>query len=76
MTEYTLKEIILNNLDKFLLQLSNSFAYVDNEYKIKLGGIYNYIDLLLFNIEFNCYIVVELKVTELKKIILVKYKHI
>ena len=38
-----------------------------NEYKIKLGDRYNYIDLLLFNIEYNCYVVVELKVTELKK---------
>ena len=32
-----------------------------------MGDRYNYIDLLLFNIEFNCYVVVELKVTELKK---------
>ena len=35
--------------------------------KIKIGNDYNYIDLLLFNIEFNCYVVVELKVTALKK---------
>lgn len=41
--------------------------YVGNEYKIKLGDRYNYIDLLLFNIKFNCYVVVELKTTELKK---------
>ena len=40
---------------------------VENEYKIKVGNNYNYIDLLLYNIEFNCYVVVELKVTELKK---------
>ena len=32
-----------------------------------MGDRYNYIDLLLFNIEHNCYVVVELKVTELKK---------
>lgn len=38
-----------------------------NEYKIKLGNNYNFIDLLLFNIKFNCYVEVELKVTELKK---------
>ena len=41
--------------------------FIDNEYKIKIGNSYNYIDLLLFNIEFNCYVVVELKVTNLKK---------
>ena len=32
-----------------------------------MGDRYNYIDLLLFNIEYNCYVVIELKVTELKK---------
>ena len=40
---------------------------MENEYKIKIGNTYNYIDLLLYNIEFNCYIVVELKTTKLKK---------
>ena len=66
-SEYALKEFILNNIDSFLLQLGNGYSYVGNEYKIKIGNTYNYIDLLLYNIEFNCYVVVELKVTELKK---------
>ena len=43
------------------------WTFIENEYKIKLGSTYNYIDLLLYNIEFNCYVVVELKVIELKK---------
>ena len=47
--------------------MGTGFSYVKNEYKIKIGTNYNYIDLLLYNIEFNCYVVVELKVTELKK---------
>ncbi len=67
LNEYALKQMILSNLDEFLLQLGNCFAYVGSEYKIKLGGKYNYIDLLLFNYEFNCFVVIELKVTELKK---------
>ena len=66
-TEYALKQLILNNLDHFLLEIGFGFTYVGNEFKIKLGDKYNYIDLLLFNIEYNCYVVVELKVTELKK---------
>ena len=66
-TEKTLKEIILENLDKFLIELGNKFSYIGNEYKIKIGDRYNYIDLLLYNIEYNCYVVIELKVTELKK---------
>ena len=48
-------------------ELGNGFSFIDSEYKIKIGNRYNYIDLLLFNIEFNCYVVVELKITELKK---------
>ena len=67
LTEYALKQSILNNLDEFLLQLGYGFTYIGTEYKIKIDGRYNYIDLLLFNIEYNCYVVVELKITELKK---------
>ena len=67
LSEYALQQLILNNLDEFLLQLGNGFSYVGNEYKIKIGNTYNYIDLLLFNYEYNCFVVVELKVTELKK---------
>lgn len=66
-SEKYLKKLILEDIDSFLKELCNSFTYVGNEYKIKVGNIYNYIDILLFNIEFNCYIVVELKVVELKK---------
>ena len=40
---------------------------VDNEYKIKVDNTYNYIDLLLYNIKFKCYVVIKLKITELKK---------
>lgn len=67
LTEFALKQAILNNLDEFLMQLGNGFTYVGNEFKIKFENTYNYIDLLLFNYEYNCFIVVELKVTELKK---------
>ena len=66
LSEYALKELLLNNLDDFLNQLGMGFTYVGNEYKIKIGDRYNYIDLLLYNIKYKCY-VVELKVTELKK---------
>mgnify|MGYP003299938167 CR=1 FL=1 len=66
-TEYALKQSILNNLDEFLSELGFGFTYVGNEFKIKLDSRYNYIDLLLFNTEYNCYVVVELKTTELKK---------
>ena len=65
--EKMLKEFILNDIDNFLRQLGNGYSYIGNEYPILLGDRYNYIDLLLFNINFNCYVCIELKVTELKK---------
>ena len=67
LTEYALKQAILNNLDDFLNQLGEGFTYVGCEYKIKFEDRYNYIDMLLFNIEYNCYAVIELKTVELKK---------
>ena len=67
LSEYALKQAILNNIDDFLRQLGIGFTYVGNEYKLKIGSTYNYIDLLLYNIKYKCYVVVELKVTELKK---------
>ena len=66
-TEKILQKLILEDISSFMKELGDSFSFIDNEYKIKIGERYNYIDLLLFNIEFNCYVVVELKITELKK---------
>ena len=66
-SEKYLKKLILEDIDSFLKELGNSFTYVGNEYKIKIGNVFNYIDILLFNIKFNCYVVVELKMIELKK---------
>ena len=48
-------------------ELGIGFSYIGKEYPIKIGNNYNYIDLLLYNVEFNCDVVVELKVTRLKK---------
>ena len=66
-SEKLLQKLILEDIPSFLDELGNGFTFVRNEYKIKVGDRYNYIDLLLFNYEFNCFVVVELKVTELKK---------
>ena len=65
--EKVLQRLILEDIPSFLKELGKGFCFIENEYKIKIGNTFNYIDILLFNIEFNCYIVVELKVTELRK---------
>lgn len=46
-------------------ELGNEFSFIDNEFKIKVGDSYNYIDLLLYNIKFKCYVVIKLKVIKL-----------
>ena len=65
--EKMLQQLILEDIPSFLKELGNSFCFISNEYKIKLGDAYNYIDLLLYNIKYKCYVVIELKITELKK---------
>ncbi len=66
-SEKMLQKLILEDIPSFLEELGIGFTFVKNEYKIKLVNSYNYIDLLLYNIKYKCYIVVELKVTSLKK---------
>ena len=66
-SEKMLQILILEDIPSFLKELGDGFSFIENEYKIKIGNSYNYIDLLLFNIKFNCYVVIELKVCELKK---------
>ena len=66
-SEKILQKLILEDIESFMKELGNSFCFIGSEYKIKIGDKYNYIDLLLYNIKFKCYVVIELKITELKK---------
>jgi len=66
-SEKILQRLILEDIPSFLDELGKGFTFIRNEYKIKIGDKYNYIDLLLYNIKFKCYVVIELKITELKK---------
>ena len=66
LTEYALHQSILENIDDFLKELGIGFTYVGSEVKIKIGDRYHYIDFLLFNVKYNCYVVIELKITEMK----------
>ncbi len=65
--EKELQMKILAKLKNFLGELGAGFTLVGNEYKIKYGNKIYYIDLLLFNYNINSFVVVELKLRELKK---------
>lgn len=67
LSEKVLQKLILEDIENFLEELGIGFTFIKSEYPIKLGDRYNYIDLLLYNIKYKCYVVVELKITELKK---------
>ena len=66
-SEKMLKQLILEDIENFMTELGEGYCFIGSEYKIKLGDVNNYIDILLFNIKYNCYVVIELKVTTLKK---------
>ncbi|MBR2707994.1 MAG: DUF1016 family protein [Bacilli bacterium] len=64
--EYTLHQLILDDMERFLKELGNGFTFYGHEVSIKIGNNNHRIDFLLFNVEFNCYIVIEIKVTKMK----------
>ena len=66
-SEKILQRLILEDIPSFLKELGEGYSFVKNEYKIKINNTYNYIDLLLFNYIYNSFVVVELKVTEVRK---------
>ena len=66
-SEKVLQQIILEDIKNFMQEIGTGFCFISNEYPTKIGNKYNYIDLLLFNYEYNCFVVIELKVTKLMK---------
>ena len=67
-TEKVLHNLILEDIESFMKELGNSFCFIGSEYKIKIGDTYHKIDLLLFNIKCNAYVVVELKVEYISQV--------
>ena len=62
--EKELKEALITNITKFLLELGNGFAYMGREYRLKVGETEQFLDLLFYNINLRCYVVIEVKTSE------------
>ena len=60
--ERLLKDALLNNITNFLIELGTGFAYVGKEYRIVSGERENFIDLLFYNLNLSCYVVIEVKI--------------
>lgn len=63
-SEKELKDALMDNITKFLLELGNGFAFVGREVRLTIGDTENFVDMLFYNIKLHCYVVVEVKVTE------------
>lgn len=63
--ERVLKDALLGNITKFLIELGTGFAYVGKEYRLEIGDTENFIDLLFYNLNLSCYVVVEVKIGKL-----------
>lgn len=62
--ERILKDALLANISQFLLELGTGFAYVGKEYRLQIGQKEKFIDLLFYNINLSCYVVIEVKIGE------------
>lgn len=60
--ERLLKDALLNNITRFLTELGSGFAYVGKEFRLMVGESENFIDLLFYNLNLSCYIVIEVKI--------------
>lgn len=62
--EKELKDALMDNVQKFLMELGRGFAFVGREYRLQIGNTEQYIDMLFYNIQRHGYVVVEVKVVE------------
>ena len=68
MQERDLEKQLVNNVTALLLELGKGFAFLGNQYHLEVGGEDFYIDLLFYNLNLRCYVVVELKTGDFKGI--------
>ena len=60
--ERLLKDKLLSNITQFMVELGTGFAYVGKEYRLQVGEREQFIDLLFYNLNLSCYVVVEVKI--------------
>ena len=66
MLERDIEQALVRDVTKLLLELGTGFAFLGNQYHLNVGGDDFYIDLLFYNLNLRCYVVVELKTGEFK----------
>ena len=66
MVERDIEQALVRDVTKLLLELGTGFAFLGNQYHLNVGGDDFYIDLLFYNLNLRCYMVIELKTGEFK----------
>ncbi len=66
MVERDIEQDLVKDVTKLLLELGTGFAFLGNQYRLNVGGDDFYIDLLFYNLNLRCYVVIELKTGEFK----------
>ena len=66
MLERDIEQALIKDITELLLELGTGFAFVGNQYHLNIGGDDFYIDLLFYNINLRCYVVIELKTGDFK----------
>ena len=66
MVERDIESALVQDVTKLLLELGTGFAFLGNQYHLNVGGDDFYIDLLFYNFNLRCYVVIELKTGEFK----------
>ena len=66
MVERDIENALVKDVTKLLLELGTGFAFLGNQYHLNVGGDDFYIDLLFYNLNLRCYVVVELKTGDFK----------
>ncbi|MBR4145972.1 MAG: DUF1016 family protein [Lachnospiraceae bacterium] len=62
--EKELKDALMDNIERFLMELGSGFAYAGREVELNIGKTENYVDLLFYNYKLHCFVVVEVKIGE------------
>ena len=62
--EKELKDALMNNVQRLLMELGTGFAFVGREYRLVVGQTEQFLDLLFYNYLLHCFVVVEVKVSD------------
>ena len=66
-SESTLEDAVIENLERFLLELGKGFAFVGRQYRLTVNNTNYYADLVFYHIILKCYVVIDLKIGKVRQ---------